>query len=128
MIDFLELDSLGLKFMRLAILLLSFYSSLAYSSAYSGSGKVVDILIRRSLDAFSIIYIQGFSSAGSCPKYESKNLVVLSVKNDEHAQAIYSMVLSAYMAEKAIKVVVNDEIKDVNGNCLINDIRLDPGF
>ena len=108
----------------LAVLL----SPMAYSAPYSGAGKVEDILIRRSLDAFAIIYIDGFSSAGNCPKYGAKDLVILSLKNDEYAQAIYSMALAARMGDKPVKIVVDDAGTDGNGNCVIKDIRLNPSF
>lgn len=114
--------------MKYFMTLLVFVSSVSYSADYRGAGKVEDILIRGALDAFAIIYVEGFSSAGSCPTYASKDRVVLAVKNDEHSEAIYGMALAAYMAGKPVKIVVNDSIKDANGNCLIKDIRLNSNY
>jgi len=111
-----------------SITLLPFKVWMSFLFSYSGIGKVEDILIRGSLDAFAIIYIKGFSSAGECSKYDSKDLVILSVKNDEYAQSIYSMALAAHMADKTIKIVVDDNMTDKNGNCVIKDIRLNPSF
>ena len=114
--------------MKYFITLLALVSSTSYSANYSGAGKVEDILIRGALDAFAIVYIEGFSSAGSCPTYASKDRVVLAVKNDEHSEAIYGMALAAHMAGKSVKITVNDSIKDANGNCLIKDIRLNSSY
>ncbi|WP_054114312.1 hypothetical protein [Marinagarivorans algicola] len=114
--------------MKFIISFLVLLSPIVYSAPYSGSGKIEDILIRGSLDAFAIIYMNGFSSAGGCQKHGSKDLVILSVKNDEHAQSMYSMALAAYMADKSIKIVVDDSRTDSNGFCVIKDIRLNPRF
>ena len=114
--------------MKFIFTFLALLSPIAYSAPYSGSGRVEDILIRSSLDAFAIIYIKDFSSAGNCPKYGGKDLVILSVKNDEHSQAIYSMALAAHIADKPIKIVVDDSVTDGNGNCVIKDIRMNPSF
>ena len=114
-----------MKFIFTFLILLS---PMAYSAPYSGEGKIEDILIRRSLDAFAIIYVNGFSTAGSCPKYGAKDLVILSLKNDEYAQAIYSMALAARMGDKPVKIIVDDSGTDGNGNCVIKDIRLNTSF
>lgn len=114
--------------MKLVFIFMMLFSSLALSAPYSRAGKVEDMLIRDSLDAFAIIYVKGFSTAGDCPKYESNNLVILSVKNDERAKSIFSMALSAHMADRPIKIVVDDRYIDANGNCLIKDIRFNSSF
>lgn len=104
------------------------FSEACFSGNYFGSGKVVDILVRRSLASRAIVYVEGFSDAGNCSKYTSKDLVVLSIKDDEDANNIFSMALAAHMSGKSIKVKVNDGITDADGNCVISDIRFNSQF
>lgn len=114
--------------MRIILILFVALSAVAYSAPYAGSGKVADILVRGSLDAYAIVYLNSFTDAGDCSKYVAKNLVILSIGNDERGRLMFSMVLAAYMADKPVKIVVDSSIKDGNGNCIIKDVRLNPDF
>ena len=114
--------------MKHLVLILMLLSPMAFAEKFSRSGNVEDILIRPSMDVYAIVYVDGFASAGTCGRHTIRGRVILVIPNGDSAEAMYSMALSSYLANKPIKVVVNDNITDSGNRCIIQDMRLNSSF
>jgi hypothetical protein len=102
-------------------------SCFSFADRYYAAGKVQDILLRPDLDAYAIVYIDGFESAGSCKRNEGQNRVILSIKGDTE-EAMFSTLLAAYMSGKSVKVSLDDFDIDSDGHCKLYYLRLNTAF
>lgn len=112
---------------RVLCLLAAVCSSYALATEFTGAGKVNDLLVRQSLNSYAVIYIEGFDKAGECHVYFGKNLVALGIPSNGKADAMYSLLLAAYMSAQTVSIRVDDTKVDNDGNCIIQDLRLNPG-
>lgn len=99
----------------------------ASAAEFAGAGEVNDILVRQSLNSHAVTYIEGFNKAGECHVYFNKNLVALGIPSNGKADAMYSLLLAAYMSNQVVSIRVDDTKVDNDGNCIIQDLRLNPG-
>lgn len=61
--------------------------------------------------------LKGLDSAGACPSDDGG--VVIRLKDDEKGKRQFSMVMAAYMADKTVRVHIDDNLKDQHGYCFL---------
>lgn len=116
-----------MKMKREWCLLAAVCSGPALATVYTGYGEVNDLLVRQSANSHALAYLSGLDSAGTCYQNAGKRLVVLSIPSDAKADAMYSLLLAAYMSGKKVSVGVDDAKVDNDGYCIIQDLRFNPG-
>lgn len=104
------------------LFLFLFSNTQAYAATYSFKGAVRDIVVKPTFNPYAVFYIEGFTAAGVCKTYSSH--VIMSITNDERGKAIYSLVLSSYMAGKDLRVTVVDTDIDSDGYCRVREVRV----
>lgn len=108
------------------ILLMVLVSAQTYSATYKHRGLVVDVLVRQSLESYSVFYVDNFDTAGTCNTFREH--VIITVPDNEKSIAVYSLLLAAYMSNKPVDISVEDTKTDADGNCIIQDVRMNANF
>ena len=68
------------------------------------------------------IVLNGFASAGICPT--SDGLVVARFPSGESGNRGYALAVSAKMANKQVRLAVDDAYKNSSGNCFVKSIQV----
>ena len=105
---------------------LMLFSVTAVAGQYAKKGKVIDVLVRTDSEHYAILYVDGFTQAGSCRTFSDH--VIISLPDDEKSNIRYSMLLAAHMADKNVHVTLNDAKKTSDGSCIVQDLRLNKEF
>lgn len=121
----------------LLILLFVIVSSFAYAETnrFEYTGNVLEILSSEnktndSDHPLALAFVEDFKSAGDCYVAGSNGHVTVKIRNNEQGKAQLSMILSAYMAGKKVRVRLDDTIenRDSNNYCYLQHIRLNNSF
>lgn len=115
-----------MNFKRLLFFILIVASTGTHAVQYAQEGRVADLLLRTGADYDGVLYVSGFSAAGSCRTW--RNHVVIAMPDDEKSEARFSMILALKLADQNVHVRVDDTKKLSDGTCILQDIRLDSDF
>ncbi|TQV70793.1 hypothetical protein FKG94_20935 [Exilibacterium tricleocarpae] len=69
------------------------------------------------------ILLNGFTSAGSCPR-SSAGYVIARFRSGEFGARTFSMALAAKISGKRIRLAVDDSHKNTAGECFVNSIEI----
>ncbi|MGP9803210.1 hypothetical protein [Rheinheimera sp. NSM] len=108
------------RFLRLLVIF-SIASFSLNAATFNHQGAVRDILLRTTMEPYAVFYVEGFTAAGDCRTYDGH--VIVSLDNNEKGKAIYSLLLTAFMAGKDVKIGLVDTDKDIDGNCRVREVR-----
>ncbi|MPY24343.1 hypothetical protein [Shewanella sp. YLB-07] len=99
-----------------------FMSSSVSAAQFSGIGYINKIVAIPAKTNADYILVDNFTLAGSCPL--SHGMVVVRFKSAEEDHRAYSLAMAAKMANKRIKLAVDDSVKNSSGYCYVISLEL----
>ncbi len=116
---------------RIILTALLLFSMSAGADIISGTGKIYRLdnnagTLNATGEDWSLVRIEGFSSAGSCfaSTHDNVNYVKIVIRNDHIGSRMYAMLLAAQLRDVPVTVYVDDGYK-TNDNCYLQQVSLD---
>lgn len=113
--------------------LIFFLSSSVFAERFEYTGKVLEIVSNENTSgstnsSLAVVYISDFKNAGECYVAGSTGHVSLRIRDNDHGKFHMSTFLAAYMADKPVRVRVNDANLDGSGVCYLEQVRINREF
>lgn len=120
--------SINKKLISVAILALT--TAGFASSALATRGTVTGVPVRITANSVNVAWLDGFdvsgvTSFGTCPT-DGNGFVAVTIprpgtaaSNDPEGNRLWALALAAEQANKSVSLLLDDGIKDANGNCLV---------
>lgn len=108
--------------MRYVLILLVFISCQGLADTYSHEGYVERVGAIPERENGDFIVVGGFLEAGTCPI--SQGLVSAKVPDSESGSRSFAIALAAKMANKKIKLTVDDTNKNPRGYCYLYALEI----
>ena len=101
-----------------------FFALVAYTHAdkYSHIDVVERLGSIDSRDNGDFLMVKGFTEAGTCPK--SGGLVIARIRSDNNGDRSFSMALAARLSGKKVKVSIDDNERNAEGDCFLNSLEI----
>ena len=115
-----------MKYILLAtILSIIFYNTDVSATTYAHTDTINTIGALTIRDEADFIYLNGFTSAGSCPVNSNGGFVVARFPNSESGKRAYAVALAAKISGKSVRLSVDDADKNpLDGNCYVRSLQL----
>lgn len=109
---------------KFLILIVSLIGVNSNAEIVSHTGTVKELVAKDSTmqgQNTSYVEINGFDTAGSCKK--GSFFVRAIIRDNDSGNRMYSMLLGAVMANKDVKIQVDDGFKNSEDYCYIRNVR-----